>query len=252
MGRSLGFGADVLVRQGVRLISVERPGLGNSDPAPVRTLNDWVTDVRHLASALELTDFRIVGFSQGAPFALACAAAGLSSAVAVVSGQDDLHHPGFAGRLHPDVAGMLRAVLADPSGFEASFAGMADAEMMWKLIMETSADIDRAIYNSPTFKAAFQRALAEGFSQGAGGYARDLALTFGRWPFEPGDIRLPVDLWYGGRDASTVHSPDHGEVLAGRIPTARRHLLPEAGGSLLWTHAEEILESLLRERLGDG
>ncbi|WP_067133417.1 alpha/beta fold hydrolase [Microtetraspora malaysiensis] len=58
-------------------------------------------------------------------------------------------------------------------------------------------------------------------------------------------IAVPVDLWYGGHDASSVHSPDHGAELARRIPASRRHLLPEAGGSLLWTHAEEILTSLL-------
>jgi pimeloyl-ACP methyl ester carboxylesterase len=58
-------------------------------------------------------------------------------------------------------------------------------------------------------------------------------------------IGVPVDLWYGGQDASIVHSPDHGATLAGRIPGATWHLRAEAGGSLLWTHAEEILTRLL-------
>jgi len=38
MGRSLGFGADVLSRLGVRPISVKRPGA--SHPTPGRTLTD--------------------------------------------------------------------------------------------------------------------------------------------------------------------------------------------------------------------
>ena len=38
-------------------------------------------DVRNLASALDLAGFGIVGFSQGAPFALACAAAGIATAL---------------------------------------------------------------------------------------------------------------------------------------------------------------------------
>jgi pimeloyl-ACP methyl ester carboxylesterase len=83
-----------------------------------------------------------------------------------------------------------------------------------------------------------------GFAQGAAGYARDFVLATSDWPFDPSAIRVPVDLWYGGHDTSTVHSPDLGVELARRIPGARRHLLPEAGGSLLWTHAEEILASL--------
>jgi pimeloyl-ACP methyl ester carboxylesterase len=56
---------------------------------------------------------------------------------------------------------------------------------------------------------------------------------------------VPVHLWYGAHDTSTVHSPDHGAELAPRIPGARRHLIPEAGGALLWTHAEAILAALL-------
>ncbi|WP_211194169.1 alpha/beta fold hydrolase [Pyxidicoccus fallax] len=249
MGRSLGFGADVLEKLGVRLISVDRPGLGTSSPSPTRTLNDHAEDIRNLASALALRDFGVVGFSMGAPFALACAAAGLPKAVAVVSGQDDLNHPALAGLLHPDVAGMLRAIAQDPAGFEASFAGMANADLLWKLITGTSSAIDLAVYTAPVFETAFKQALQEGFSQGSQGYAHDLILAMGRWPFDVASIQVPVDLWYGGHDTSTVHSPDHGAVLAGRIPTARRHLLPEAGGALLWTHAEDILASL-RQRLG--
>jgi pimeloyl-ACP methyl ester carboxylesterase len=189
-----------------------------------------------------------VGFSQGAPFALACAlacaAAGIASSVAVVSGQDDLNHPALAGMLAPHVKGMLLAAAADPQGFEESFAAGTDADTMWRLVTGTSSEVDLTVYADPSFEAAYRRSLGEGFSRGAEGYARDLVLAFGRWPFEPGEISVPVDLWYGAHDASPVHSPDHGAVLARRIPTARRHLLPDAGGSLLWTHAEEILGSL--------
>jgi pimeloyl-ACP methyl ester carboxylesterase len=245
MGRSLGFGADVLDQLGLRLIAVDRPGLGASSPDPGSTLTDWVADVRHLARALDLGSFKIVGFSQGAPFALACAEAGIVSAVAVVSGQDDLNHPALAKMLDPDVEKMLRAAAADPRGFQASFAAGADADMLWRLITGTSSEVDLAVYTDPSFEAAYRRSLAEGLSQGAEGYARDLVLSISRWPFELGKISVPVDLWYGAHDASPVHSPDHGAVLARRIPTARRHLIHDAGGSLLWTHAREILECLL-------
>ena len=194
---------------------------------------------------MDLGDFRIVGFSQGAPFALACAAAGIANAVTVISGQDDLNHPALTKMLDPDVAKMLRAAAADPEGFQASFAAGADADMLWRLIRVTSSEVDLAVYTDPSFEAVYRRSLAEGLAQGAEGYARDLVLTISRWPFELGEISVPVDLWYGAHDASPVHSPDYGAVLARRIPTARGHLLPDAGGSLLWTHAEAIPECLL-------
>jgi pimeloyl-ACP methyl ester carboxylesterase len=245
MGRSLGFGAEAVARLGVRLISVERPGLGASTPKPWRTLDDMATDIQHLASALALPHFSIVAFSQGAPFAFACAAAGLPQAVAVVSGQDDFNAPDIAPLLHPDVAGMVRRVAEDPAGFEATFAGMANADILWKLITGHSSDVDLAVYTTPGFEACYRRALREGFAQGGQGYARDLALAMGRWPFDVAHLQVPVELWYGGKDTSIVHSPDHGATLSRRIPTARLHLLPEAGGSVLWTHAEDILKSVL-------
>jgi pimeloyl-ACP methyl ester carboxylesterase len=248
LSRWLGFGADVVEQHGVRLISVERPGLGTSDPAPTRTLGDWAEDMRCFAEARQLPAFAVVGFSQGAPFALACAAAGIASAAAVVSGQDELAHPAFADALHPDIVKMLHAAAADPTAFESSFSQSANAEMLWHLIVSMSSDVDRRVYTEPAFADHFRRALGEGFSQGAAGYARDLLLSMGRWPFDPATINAPVELWYGGQDTSLVHSPDQCAFLARRLPASRRHLLPDAGGSLLWTHASDILAALVQAR----
>lgn len=86
----------------------------------------------------------------------------------------------------------------------------------------------------------------EGFSQGPAGYARDTALTMGRWPFDPSQISVPVEVWYGQQDTSPTHSPDLGSGLARLIPTAHRHIVQDAAGAVLWTHTQAILCSLLR------
>jgi hypothetical protein len=61
---------------------------------------------------------------------------------------------------------------------------------------------------------------------------------------EPEHITVPVDLWYGGADTSTVHSPDFGATLATRFPHVTHTLEPQEGGSLLWTRARDILVRL--------
>ena len=66
------------------------------------------------------------------------------------------------------------------------------------------------------------------------------------------EIRVPVHLWYGGLDASPLHSPDHGASLARRIPGAARTLVEGAGGAILWTHGAEILAALLEARRRAG
>ncbi|GAA1631970.1 hypothetical protein GCM10009679_41430 [Saccharothrix algeriensis] len=243
--RRLGFGADVVDTLGVRLISLDRPGLGASDPAPGRTLADWAADVAGFAAAAGVGRPAVVGFSQGAPFALACAAAGVVNAAALVSGTDELARPEVAARLEPQLRWLVASAEDDPDEAEAYFAQL-DAGRLLHLVTSMSGDADRAVYEDPAFAGAFRRALAEGFAQGPAGYARDALLAMRPWPFDPGAIEVPVEFWYGGQDTSPVHSPDFGESLATRIPHARRHLLAEAGGALLWTHAERILTSLLR------
>ncbi|WP_455385831.1 alpha/beta fold hydrolase, partial [Acidihalobacter prosperus] len=62
-------------RLGLRLIAVDRPGCGGSDPLPGRRLLDWPGDVAALAAALRLPHFHVFGVSGGGPYALACASA---------------------------------------------------------------------------------------------------------------------------------------------------------------------------------
>ncbi|MFZ4182371.1 alpha/beta fold hydrolase [Streptomyces pseudogriseolus] len=241
--RRLGFGPDAVRTLGVRLISVDRPGLGASTSAPGRTFADFAQDIRHLTEVRELGRPAVVGNSQGAPFALACAAEGVVSGVAVVSGADEIAAEEFASALPAEVRGLVERVAADPAGAEEFFAGF-DAEAMRAMVMHTDVACDRAVYQEPGFADAYRRSLEEGFAQGAAaGYARDTVLAMGRWPFALPDITVPVDIWYGEHD--TGHSPDQGHRLATRIPGARRHTVPGAGGSLLWTHPGPILSSLL-------
>ncbi|MFF4406317.1 alpha/beta fold hydrolase [Streptomyces sp. NPDC001404] len=243
--RRLGFGTEAVHALGVRLVSADRPGLGSSDPAPGRTLADWPDDVCALAAdlGLGLDGLRVVGCSQGVPFALACAARGIATATVVVSGGPDMTL--MSAYLAPEIRAMVEAVAADPSAAEAAFAAGADAEAIWAMVTGSCAAPDRALFGTPSFAAAYREALAEGFAQGPSGYARDTVLTMGRWPFDVEGITGPVDLWHGGLDTSMFHSPESGAALAEAIPTARRHVVAEAGGLVLWTHGERILRELV-------
>ena len=57
----------------MRLIAPDRPGVGLSGLQPNRTLLDWPRDVESLADALGIERFAVLGWSLGAPHALACA-----------------------------------------------------------------------------------------------------------------------------------------------------------------------------------
>lgn len=241
---SLGFATGALGRLGVRLIALDRPGLGRSGGSPGRTMLDFAADVRALAGAHELGVPAIVGCSQGAPFALACAAAGAVSAVAVVAGTDELAAPPHRDALPAELARLIDQAEREPDAAEVFFRGMTPA-MLREMIFASSHEVDLAVYREPGFEVAYAAALDEGFAQGPDGYARDTLLAMRRWPFDPSAIRVPVHLWYGRHDRSAVHSPDLGETLARRIPGAAHTIVEDAGGAILWTHGEAILEALI-------
>jgi pimeloyl-ACP methyl ester carboxylesterase len=139
---------------------------------------------------------------------------------------------------------MIAAVQQDAVGFFKHFSQMATPDGLWRLVIGMSAQRDRVLYESHTLGEAYQRALKEGFEQGPQGYARDLVNALGSWPVKLEDITVPVDLWYGGADTSTVHSPDFGATLALRLPNASHIIAPEEGGSILWTRSWDILAKL--------
>jgi pimeloyl-ACP methyl ester carboxylesterase len=90
MSGSFAFGMRHLAGLEIRLIAFDRPGLGGSDPHAGKSLSSWADDVAQVIAVHELADPGAVGFSQGAPFALALAAQNLVKAAAIVSGQDEL------------------------------------------------------------------------------------------------------------------------------------------------------------------
>lgn len=86
------FVAEAAVRAGVRLIGVDRPGLGLSDYQPRRRVADWPDDVVQLVNQLRLQRVAVLGCSGGAPYALVCAnrLADRVTACAIVSGASEV------------------------------------------------------------------------------------------------------------------------------------------------------------------
>jgi pimeloyl-ACP methyl ester carboxylesterase len=66
------FPPALLAERGVRLLGVDRPGYGRSDPNPRATALGVADDLDVLCAALGLERVAVLGISVGAPFALAC------------------------------------------------------------------------------------------------------------------------------------------------------------------------------------
>ena len=57
---------DVIESLGIYIVSIDRPGYGESDPHPKRTPKTLALDIEELADQLELgSKFYVIGFSMG-------------------------------------------------------------------------------------------------------------------------------------------------------------------------------------------
>ncbi len=245
---SLGFGADCLDELNIRLIAPDRPGLGGSDPVLDKTLQSVADDFAEVIRHLRPGSIPVVAVSQGVPFALALSAGGPVSRLAVVSGQDELSRPEFFSNLPDQLQQMVRDARNNPDALIAMLEGFADPDSFLEFIISTSSELDQAVYSSEPFHSAFKSALERGFVQGPSGYALDTVAAMGPWTFNWDDITCPVDLWYGGKDASPVHSPDGGALMASRLKHVNRHFFEDEGGSLLWTQSRDILKALVSKQ----
>ena len=240
----LGFALEHLDELEVRLIGIDRPGLGGSDPAPGKTLDSVAGDIGAFIAAEFTSSVRAVGYSQGAPFVLALAAQGHVTALTLVAGQDDFANKNTRALLPDFVAEMCERIETEPESVAREVA-QADPDWLRNFIIETSHRDAAALYSAEPFASAFAAALQTCFAQGSAGYVRDLLIAAGRWPFAAEDITIPVDLWYGLDDASPVHSPDFGETLSRRFPRASLHQIEGEGGRILWTRGADILRLLV-------
>jgi len=193
---------DAATARGVRLIALDRPGMGLSDNQRRRTLVDWPDDVVQLAAALGLERFAVLGISGGGPYAAVCAwkLSDQLTRVGIVSSLAPLDVPGvIAGmgrrnRLSFQVVGrvaVLRRVLF------GTMAVSVRRRPHRTLERGVAAAVDKKYLARPDVRMVLEEALSEGFRKGGRGPALEMGLYTRAWGFRLEDIRTPVHLSHG-------------------------------------------------------
>jgi pimeloyl-ACP methyl ester carboxylesterase len=235
----------------VRLIAVERPGIGASTPHPYASLVDWAADIARLCDALGIGRFAVSGLSGGGPYALACAhempdrvvAAAVLGGVAPATGPDAVKGgTSTLTRLMSPLFAYTRAPL-DPlmRGLIRVLEPLADQAM--DLFASMMPPGDRRVFADPAVRRMFQEDLLHGSRHHMQAMFLD-AILFGReWGFSLSDIDVPIHMWCG--DADNIVPLAHGEHMARRIPNAVLRVRSQEGhlGGLGASH--EIFDALL-------
>jgi pimeloyl-ACP methyl ester carboxylesterase len=242
---------DEYIRHNVRAILPDRPGIGLSDFQPRRTILDWPADVSSLADALGLERFSVLGISVGGPFALACALKipDRMKSAGVVSSIAPLNIPGITqgmgpgrlffsmGRRAPWLVHLQFNMLK--GGLQKNPAGVV------KQVQASFPPPDLAVFVQDHVQEAFQKSLKEMMRNGTRGLVYEAGLLARPWGFSPADIRMPVQLWYGGQDTNTP--PKMGKYLAEQIPHVDVHFkLSEGHFSIIINQFSHILQQLLQ------
>ena len=241
----------------VRVIAPDRPGFGDSDPMPGRSLLDTADDVFAMMKALDLRAAPIVGISSGVPFAMACAVRHPEAVttLALVAGDAPMDElPPAAGDEADEFRDRIARRRADPVSARVEllektrwFAERPESIREDANAGDTADEPDAVMRRTPEFRAAFLPMLRHAAKQGSAGWVDDsLAITL-PWGFSPAAICCPTTVWFGDRDH--MASRRDSEHIAAVIPGARFVVVPNEGHSLPIRNWRAILSSVLPDRV---
>ena len=240
-------------RLGLRLVCVERPGVGDSTNHRYRCIREWAADAAKVVDHLGHDDFATVGLSGGGPYALACAhelpdrvtVVGLLGSVSPVAGSEAA--PGasvvalakrFQGVLDP-----LRSILG-PVLWLAIQPLMPLGNIAYGLYTSTTPEGDRKVFADPEIKAMFMDDIANASRRRFGAVTHDAAL-FGRpWGFNIADIDTQVFWWHG--DADNLVPIAHAEHSVALLKACEYFVRPTESHLGGFGAADTVLETLAK------
>ena len=159
---------------GVRLVSLDRPGIGGSDPKAGYQLLDWPADVGEVADQLGIERFAVEGLSGGAPFALACAYAiphRLTGCALISPATGPFLKQAGSLALRSEVWMLLHLPWLVRALFRLAIrlSGSDEASLDKKLLQAGTrlGEADQQVLSNPEVRKAFAQATAECFRQAA-------------------------------------------------------------------------------------
>jgi pimeloyl-ACP methyl ester carboxylesterase len=217
---------------GVRLIAVDRPGYGSSDPPSSWSLVDVANDIASVVDQLGIDQCAVLGWSSGGPVALACAAAhparfrSVGLAAATVPSAAD-------GNVDDVVAGIVPLVV--PADLTRSLA-------LEFLREGKSVEYLRDLDSVPGLEDQLAEGVMAATGSGFSGVEYDIRNLMTPWTFDTSAIDASVLLWYGERD--DVVATSVGTALTNELPRARLEIIEGASHLLPLVHWSTLLEAL--------
>lgn len=230
---------DLVRDAGIRLITFDRAGYGQSDRNPGRRVVDVVPDVRALADSLGFETFALAGGSGGGPHTLAAAAlmperVTRAACIVGIAPYDALGHEEWVRGMDPMNVKEFGWAIDGEERLVKELTREA-AEMRERVKVDPSTvlgdfvlpEADRVILARQDVAQIIRDTTEEQYANGVWGWVDDdLAFTT-PWGFDPSTVKVPTAIWWGAEDV--LVPPQHGEWLAKTVPDAVVRQMTGAG-----------------------
>ncbi|MGH3331150.1 MAG: alpha/beta fold hydrolase [Nocardioidaceae bacterium] len=246
------LGAQAARRQGVHLVSFNRPGYGRSTDTPP-SLASVGLDTLRVIDELGVDEFAVLGASGGGPYAVATGLADPARvrAVGIAAGigpwrliepahSDDPDLPLLALADEGDVAGAVEGFRAQGAVAYGRMLKLVDDAMVEEFFRDApEADLGWLDAGARKLWAADLRDALQNYD----GYARDNVAWGGDWDIDPAHLGVPTWLWYG--EVDPIVAPTHGHWLSERIPDSTLVIRESKGhGGTIFEFWDDMLATL--------
>ena len=243
-------GRDAAEHLGLRLVCVERPGVGNSTDHAYHQLLDWAADVAVVADHLHHDRFMVVGLSGGGPYALAVAhelpdrviAVGLLGSLVPTAGEDAI--AGGIVMLSQRFNGLLR-LFRRPLGL-GMWGFVRALNPLSHVIVQGFARLmpegDRRVLGDPAVEAMFVDDLSNSSKRQFQAFVNDFILLGQPWGFRLADVNVPVRWWHG--DSDPFVPLDQARRAAALLPDVELTVRPGESHLGDFAAADEVLATL--------
>ena len=193
----------------IRLLAIDRPGIGASDPIGFGGTEQPAEDLRHMVDTLAVGRVAVIGIGQGADDAFAFAARypALVTSVSAISVRMPGSNSERRGLLHPFARRHARSWAGPLSSWIAAAGRGADltAEATWSRMLERLDVISAQVLGDRWREPDFREAVAADSAQINPAWTAP-ARPSGppQWVLEPHTVRVPVQLWHGKHETGTT------------------------------------------------
>jgi pimeloyl-ACP methyl ester carboxylesterase len=237
--------------EGIRIIGVDRPGVGLSTAHLYDAVVDFAADLEIVADRLRIERFATIGLSGGGPYALAVAheLGDRVPAVGILGGVVPTRGPDAVGGGLVGVATKFRSVLPivrEPLG--ALLTGFIRAtkplgKPMLQLYARVTTEGDRAVLERDEIATMFLDDLSTNGGRSMRAFIYDAILFTRDWGFSPREVAQPITWWHGNADNIVPFA--HAEHLVPHLQNATLHVRPGESHLGGLGAAREVLDAVL-------